>query len=396
MESSSVSTSSSPEESSSAIDSESEEKTEDNIRPQNAKRSRKNTLEEKRKMRLKRKKRKKQERADKKRKADIAVAAQTTRYKCMARSYWDRWQWELVKRKEAMTEQLKLRVYMKNRNFGAKTTPIIHVHQIDLTHLTDPLKDGKPQEIYLGRGSFSVVRLQLYRGIKVAVKEFLPCTIFSDVQNEASILARFCHPYLPFVFGLCITARPYRIITQFHGFGYETITLQMELVSQHRIREGEHWLHVCTQIFEAVNYLHDEVNVLHNDIKLNNIIMAEKEQVTSASLSYNIVLIDFGKATEVSSGRRYNLSEPEKVEYLVKYPHIAPEVVHGESRQSVKSDMYAIGLVLLKMSDYHCFSNLPSYVKNKISTLISNCKSLCSSKRPSAASCLKTFKALYT
>lgn len=231
------------------------------------------------------------------------------------------------------------------------------------------------------------------------MKEFLPRTVFSDVQNEVSILARFCHPYLPFVFGLCITAHPYRIVTQFHGFGYETVTLQRELVStHHRIKDGEHWLHLCSQILEAITYLHDEVKVLHNDIKLNNIIIDEGKQAskedtsTPSFLPHNIVLIDFGKATEVSSGRLYNLSEPEKVEYLVKYPHISPKVVHGEARQSVKSDMYAVGMVFLKLSDYSCFSNLTHAVKNKMSVLISNCKSLSSHKRPSARGCLKEIK----
>ena len=227
---------------------------------------RKNTLEEKREMRSRRKKRRRQERADQRRKAKITALAQTTRYKCMARSYWDRWQWELMKRKEVMREQQKLQVCMKYRNANPKVNPTIHVHQIDTSLLSDPAEG----EVYLGRGSFSVVRLQIYRGIKVAVKEFLPRTIYADVQNEASILALFCHPYLPFVFGLCITSRPYRVITQFHGFGHETVTLQKEVVSQHRVCD-EHWLHICTQILEAVNYIHDEVNVLHNDIKLDNI-----------------------------------------------------------------------------------------------------------------------------
>lgn len=358
--------------------------------------SRANTLEEKRKMRSRRKQKRKKERAQQRKKTE-ELAAQTTKYKCMARSFWDRWQWELMKRREAMQEQLKLRTYCKYKSFCPKVSPTIHVHQIDLDQLLDPVKDEKPQEVYLGRGSFSVVRLQLYRGIKVAVKEFLPRTFYADVKNEASMLARFCHPYLPFVFGLNITSRPYRIVMQFHGFGAETVTLQRELLSRHHIKTSKLWLRVCSEIVEALSYLHDEVSVLHNDIKLNNIIISEGEQISmalSAPSQPHIVLIDFGKATEISSGRRYNLSEVEKVEYLVRYPHIAPEVVHGESRQSVKSDMYAVGVMFLQLADNNCFSRLPSASKTVLNTLILNCKSLMICKRPTARDALKTMKTM--
>ena len=44
--------------------------------------------------------------------------------------------------------------------------------EIDPIKLTDPVFDGQLTEVYVGQGSFSVVCLQLYRGIKVAVKEF--------------------------------------------------------------------------------------------------------------------------------------------------------------------------------------------------------------------------------
>ena len=60
----------------------------------------------------------------------------------------------------------------------------------------------------------------------------------------------------------------------------------------------------------------------------------------------HIVLIDFGKATPLSASRRYNLSKTEKADYMVKFPHIiAPELVHGENKQSIYSDMNSVGKV---------------------------------------------------
>ena len=92
------------------------------------------------------------------------------------------WQWELQKRKEAIQEVPSPLCSSKPK-----------VHIIDPASLHDPTIDGKPTEVYIGRGSFSVFRLQYYRGIKVAVKEFLPRSMKVDV---AAILSLLNHPYL--------------------------------------------------------------------------------------------------------------------------------------------------------------------------------------------------------
>ena len=74
-----------------------------------------------------------------------------------------------------------------------------------------------------------MVRLQYYRGMKVAVKEFLPHSMKSDV---VTILSMLNHPNLPYMFGMCTSSLPYRIILQFHGVGFETVTFIKELVNK--------------------------------------------------------------------------------------------------------------------------------------------------------------------
>lgn len=32
---------------------------------------------------------------------------------------------------------------------------------------------------------------------------------------------------------------------------------------------------MCTQVLEAIKYLNEEVNILHNDVKMNNILIAK-------------------------------------------------------------------------------------------------------------------------
>ena len=81
-------------------------------------------------------------------------------YKNMARTYWDRWQWELQKRRECLLEQY--RPQQKGNGAASQTRVLPAVHEISSTDLKDPVVDGVPTEIYVGRGSFSVVRLQQY------------------------------------------------------------------------------------------------------------------------------------------------------------------------------------------------------------------------------------------
>ena len=191
--------------------------------------------------------------------------------------------------------------------------------------------DGRDIDIFVGRGSFGVVHLQTYRRMRVAVKELLPSTIASDVHKEALILAHFCHPYLPHLFGVVTSKAPHRIVMQYHGLSATSITLYDVLGGS-----GQHYsrhvlLILCTQLLEAVHYLHEDANVIHNDLKCS--VCDSLVEPTMPSMSaqntciVQIVVIDFGKATTVENGKTYHLNSIEK--YLHRYPHIAPEVIEG-------------------------------------------------------------------
>lgn len=248
----------------------------------------------------------------------------------MARDYWDRWQWELHKRKEEMYHQKKT---------SRKVSDTGLLHQIDPSQLSDPIQGDKPTEVYLGRGSFSIVRLKVHRGVYVAVKQFQTRSVKSDVHNEAVLLLSVCHPCLPYLFGVCTTVEPYRITTQFHGIDHKTVTLQREINnhSRHLITNSFMWIIPCSQLLDTVTYLHCDAQLLHNDIKADNVLLAQgSEQETSPTSStclYHVVLTDFGKATHVECGRHYNLSESDRAQYRTNFPHFAPEVINGDKEQ---------------------------------------------------------------
>lgn len=178
---------------------------------------RKNTLEEKRRMRNDRIRRKRQLRSmacdilkaevAESKKAQEKSDAQSILHRNMARTYWDRWHHELDERKSSMSREteylFRLRHSMKMpQSDDTKTT---HLPIIDRNMLTNPSSLGETpsdKDVFVGRGSFGVVKYQEFRGINVAVKEFLPHTIAADVQREGQVLSKLCHPYLPLFFGI--------------------------------------------------------------------------------------------------------------------------------------------------------------------------------------------------
>ena len=206
--------------------------------------------------------------------------------------------------------------------------------------------DGRDIDIFVGRGSFGVVHLQTYRRMRVAVKELLPSTIASDVHKEALILAHFCHPYLPHLFGVVTSKAPHRIVMQYHDLSDRSTSITLYDVLG---GSGQHYsqhvlLILCTQLLEAVRYLHEDVNVIHNDLKCSNVVVCDSLiEPTMPSMSaqntcdVQIVVIDFGKATTVENGKTYHLNSIEKLDYLHCYPHIAPEVIEGINKQGVTS-----------------------------------------------------------
>ena len=344
--------------------------------------SRENTKEERKAMKKARKKRKRKrvkelkQEIESERKEKEKAESLCTKYRCMSRTYWERWRWELHQRREAM-----VRERMATKRCSVKLV----LPSIDPSMLEDPAIDGKIQECYVGRGSFGIVRLQVYRTIPVAVKEFLPRSLADDVTNEANLLASLCHPYLPCLFGVCLKEKPFRLVMQYHAIkGMKASTFSQEVYRNPQVFEEKAWILFCAQLVEAVHYLHNDACVLHNDITTSNILITNND-------GYHIVLIDFGKATTISQAKFYRLSMHEKHEYTIKYRHLAPEVIDGQQKQSIYSDMYSVGLVFYRVTD-HC--HLSQNKRKDLAEFAQKCRSIKFYTRPKSSEALKFFETL--
>lgn len=163
--------------------------------------------------------------------------------------------------------------------------------------------------------------------------------------------------------------------------------------------ESNDWLALCFQLMEALRYLHNEALILHNDIKANNALISERSELpqgpscASRADHLNFVLIDFGKASTVDQGKKYCLSWIEKTEYTRKYPHLAPELIEGITKQTKKT-FFSVGAIIQRIVDYNLFSQLPLSSRSTIATFATNYRSPNFCSRPSASMALETFKQL--
>lgn len=136
---------------------------------------------------------------------------------------------------------------------------------------------------------------------------------------------------------------------------------------------------VCVQIAEVVRYLHEDVKCLHSDIKQDNILLS------NTNFDVQVVLIDYNKATERSLGKLYNLTDNERVLYHTHYPHLAPEIIDGVTKQTTASDIFAVDKVFSFICDkYEESSEEEIQLISKLRSLKVQCSSDKSMLRPLA------------
>ena len=237
---------------------------------------------------------------------------------------------------------------------------------------------------------------------KVATKKFLLNMVVADVLKEAHILSQFCHPYLPYIFGVVSKKSPYMLVMQYHGLSDKTTSTTLsDILTDHAKPFNQYMLLIISaQLAKAFRYLHKDAKVLHNDLKCNNVLVCDSitdTQLPSStqmidSLNLQVVVIDFGKATSIDGGKSYKLNELEKSQYMKYYPHIAPEVIEGLNPQSWMTDIFSLGGIMHKIYDHGNLSDEDT--KTKLNDIAVHCKSPRCYRRPAAKEVLGTLEKL--
>lgn len=207
--------------------------------------------------------------------------------------------------------------------------------------------------------------------IKVCVKAFrtderLGCTF----PVEAVLTSTLCHSNLPWFYGLSEHGPRKMIILSFYGVNGTSYTVHQALHNNGQDFPIEiDWKVILFGMVSALKYIHIN-NILHNDIKSDNIMIDNRSSIPQS------ILIDFGKGCFISDGKLYKLSLQEQRRYAIEHPQVAPDLHDGHCRQSQYSDVYSLGRVIKQINDK--FLHIPF-----IASHASFCTQYICTKRPS-------------
>ena len=134
------------------------------------------------------------------------------------------------------------------------------------------------------------------------------------------------HRNLPLLFGVVVKGEQLMLITQFHGEDLRSVTLSMAIK---RASSCPHASNLTQRLkIQQRGGREAKWHVERGDYRL------------------------FGKARFISDPKpRVSLMASGQQSFKRRYPHIAPEIVVGSSRQSVQSDVFSLGRIVLSILD---------------------------------------------
>lgn len=189
----------------------------------------------------------------------------------------------------------------------------------------------------IGKGGFAVVVMAIdpLTNEKVAIKvvdrkEVENQGLLMYLENELRLSARFDHPNIVKVLDILYEPELIMIIMEFVPNGdlqtliFKGITFTLE-----------EQLHICYQLLQALQYLHER-GISHRDVKPENILFDEK---------FNPKLIDFGLSKEHCKKMHT---------FCGTTLYMAPEVITCDTYDGSKADVWAFG-VTSHILACHCF-----------------------------------------
>ena len=188
------------------------------------------------------------------------------------------------------------------------------------------LGDGSYGTVYLAMNLFTRTNVAMKKINKVKENEIDEM----EIKNEIDILKKLDHPNIVKILEFYSTEKAYYIITDYCSCG--------ELYNQIKHQYTENQLAVLFyQLFSGLCYLHAN-NIVHRDLKLENILISEieRDKETNKNL-FLIKIIDFGTA------KIFEKNKSEKAVVGSSY-YIAPEVL--QKHYNEKCDTWSAGVIL--------------------------------------------------
>ena len=211
----------------------------------------------------------------------------------------------------------------------------------------------------LGKGSFGEVFLTSKQGSserfatkRISKKHINNPKAKQYIDNEINILKEIDHPNIIKLIDIVETTQFYNLVMELCNGGELSKCLEQYKAINKRAFSEEIVQHLMKQIVSSINYLHQK-NILHRDIKLENILVnfdSEEDKNNLNMLKAKIKLIDFGFARHLSSNELAfsTLGSPINMDpgILRKLNRMAYSKNYGYDQ---KADIWSLGTICYEM-----------------------------------------------
>jgi len=211
---------------------------------------------------------------------------------------------------------------------------INEISRVDLNY-TRGLSNYKLEE-EIGHGAYSIVKSGIQKSIgrRVAIKIYDKSKLSDNqkrncVNREARILQELNHINIVKLYEMIeMPNELYLIMELVKG---HSLNSYIQSKQNKRLIEPE-CLKIFEQISAGIEYCHSH-NVIHRDIKMNNILIDDNQ---------NIKIIDFGFSIVAASSQKLKA-------YCGTPAYMAPEVIMKESYYGKPADIWSLGVLLFTM-----------------------------------------------
>jgi len=199
-----------------------------------------------------------------------------------------------------------------------------------------PIGHGSFSEVFIGEHSLtrSIVAMKV-----VPISKLDTPQKRIKIKREIDLMKRIDHPFIIHYYFCHQDSKCRYIMMEFSDNG----NLLEYINKVGKIKEDTAKKIFC-QLLSALRYLHEEMLILHRDIKMENVLLTTEN---------NIRLIDFGLSAEISMAE--NLFST----FCGSMPYIAPEITKKED-YSTAVDIWSAGVILYCMVT----GSLPFYSQN--------------------------------
>ena len=195
--------------------------------------------------------------------------------------------------------------------------------------LDKKLGQGGMGEVYLARQ----MSLDRHVALKLLSKEMAKKKGFVErFEREAKSMGKFIHPNAVQVFAYGVTNNQHYLAIEF----IDGQSMQSWMNQLGKLAIGDA-IHIILRCADALRVAHQDHNVIHRDIKPDNILVTKKGVVKVA---------DFGLAKAVGDGDEEDMSLTQSGTGLGTPLYMAPEQARDAKSADKRTDVYALGITL--------------------------------------------------